>query len=63
MTLTVTDSKNNRSTTAQTSVTVGASEKLAVALSADIKSMATKPGRFVRTALHGDGHRHGHDRF
>ena len=44
MTLTVTDSKNNRSTTAQTSVTVGASEKLAVALSADIKSMATKPG-------------------
>ena len=44
MTLTVTDSKNNRSTTAQTLVTVGASEKLAVALSADIKSMATKPG-------------------
>ena len=44
VTLTVTDSKNNRSTTAQTSVTVGASEKLAVALSADIKSMATKPG-------------------
>ena len=42
--LTVTDSKNNRTTTAQTSVTVGASEKLAVALSADIKSMATKPG-------------------
>ncbi len=44
VTLTVTDSKNNRTTTAQTSVTVGASEKLAVALSADIKSMATKPG-------------------
>ena len=44
VTLTVTDSKNNRSTTAQTSVTVGASETLAVALSADIKSMATKPG-------------------
>lgn len=44
VTLTVTDSKNNRSTTAQTSVTVGASEKLVVALSADIKSMATKPG-------------------
>ena len=44
VTLTVTDSKNNRSTTAQTLVTVGASEKLAVALSADIKSMATKPG-------------------
>ena len=44
VTLTVTDSKNNRTTTAQTSVTVGALEKLAVALSADIKSMATKPG-------------------
>ena len=44
VTLTVTDSKNNRTTTAQTSVTVGAAEKLAVALSADIKSMATKPG-------------------
>lgn len=44
VTLTVTDSKNNRTTMAQTSVTVGASEKLAVALSADIKSMATKPG-------------------
>ena len=44
VTLEVDDAANGRSASTTTTVTVGASESLAVSLSADIRSMATKPG-------------------
>ena len=53
VTLTVTDSKNNRSTTAQTLVTAECRHQVD----------GHKTRRLVRTAFHGDGHRHGHGRF
>ena len=44
VTLEVNDAANGRSASTTTTVTVGASESLSVSLSADIRSMATKPG-------------------
>ena len=44
VTLEVNDSENGRSASTSTIVTIGASEALSVSLSADIRSMATKPG-------------------
>ena len=44
VTLKVNDAANGRSASTTTTVTVGASESLSVSLSADIRSMATKPG-------------------
>ncbi len=44
VTLEVKDAGNNRTGSTETTVTIGASESLAIVLSADIRSMATKPG-------------------
>lgn len=63
VTLTVTDSKNNRSTTAQTSVTVGGFGETRRRAERRHQVDGHQTRRFVRTAFHGDGHRHGHDRF
>lgn len=44
VTLEVNDAGNGRTASTTTTVTIGASEALAITLSADIRSMATKPG-------------------